>query len=136
MDPFLENPAYWPDFHSRFVNYWCEAIADALPANYEATIGERVYPVEHDPEARKLGYPDVAVTKGESDSPRPAPAPAGLTTLEPVTTPLMILEGPHETYIEILHQPERSLVAVLELMSPASKEYPGRTEYLAKRMSL
>jgi len=29
MDPFLEQPAYWPDFHSRFINVWCEAIADA-----------------------------------------------------------------------------------------------------------
>ena len=27
MDPYLEGPE-WPDFHSRFVNAWCEAIAD------------------------------------------------------------------------------------------------------------
>jgi len=39
-----------------FVN-WCEVIADALPPNYEAGLGERVYLVEHDPEARKLGIP-------------------------------------------------------------------------------
>ena len=63
MDPFLENPAYWLDFHSRFVNCWCEAIADVLPPNYEASLGERVYLVEHDPEARKLGFPDVAVSR-------------------------------------------------------------------------
>jgi hypothetical protein len=136
MDPFLENPAYWLDFHARFVNCWCEAIADALPSNYEASIGERVYLVEHEPEARKLGYPDVAVTKDASALPRASSTAATLAGLEPVTVPLLILEGPHETYIEILHQPERSLVAVLELLSPANKEYPGRTEYLAKRMAL
>src|SRR5205807_1726822 len=45
-------------------------------------------------------------------------------------------EGPRETYIEILHLPERSLVATLELLSPANKEQPGRTEYLAKRRAL
>jgi hypothetical protein len=56
--------------------------------------------------------------------------------LEPVTIPLTILEGPRETYIEILHRPDRSLVAVLELLSPANKEQPGRTEYLAKRNAL
>ncbi len=104
MDLFLENPAYWSDFHYTFINYWREAIADALPPNYEATLGERVYLVEHDPEA--------------------------------VTIPLMIMEGPRETYIEILHQPDRSLVAALELLSPANKEQPGRTEYLAKRRAL
>ena len=48
----------------------------------------------------------------------------------------MFLEGPRESYIEILYHPDRSLVAVLELLSPANKEYPGRTEYLAKRMAL
>jgi hypothetical protein len=136
MDPFVENPAYWLDFHSRFVNCWCEAVADALPPNYEASLGERVYLVEHEPEARKLGYPDVAVTQADTGLSGAPSSAGGIATLQPVTIPLMILEGPHEAYIEILHQPDRSLVAVLELLSPANKEYPGRTEYLAKRMAL
>src|SRR5437763_1741669 len=78
MDPFLELPAYWPDFHSTFINYWREAVADRLPSDYEATLGERVYLVEHDPEARRLGYHDVAVTEGErsaAPAPRPRPGP-------------------------------------------------------------
>ncbi len=138
MDPYLEDPAYWSDFHSRFINAWCEAIADALPPQYEATLGERVYLVEHDPEARKLGFPDVALTHGEQLAPtsESSAGTAATATLEPVTIPLIILEGPRETYIEILHQPDRSLVAALELPSPANKEQPGRTEYLAKRRAL
>jgi hypothetical protein len=135
MDPFLELPAYWSDFHFTFINYWREAIADVLPPDYEAALGERVYLVEHDPEARRLGYPDVAVTEGE----RAAAAierSVGAATLEPVTIPLTILEGPREAYIEILHQPERRLVSALELLSPGNKEQPGRVEYLAKRRAL
>lgn len=120
MDPYLENPAWWSDFHSRFINTWCEAIADALPGAYEASLGGRVYLVDQDPDARKLGYPDIAVTHGEG----------GSSAWE------TILEGPRESYIEILHQPDRSLVAVLELLSPANKSQPGRTEYLAKRRAL
>jgi hypothetical protein len=138
MDAYLENPVYWPDFHATFINYWREAIADALPPQYEATLGERVYLVEHDPEMRKLGFPDVAVSHGDRPSPG-AESVAGtvaMATLEPVTIPLTILEGPRETYIEILHKPDRSLIAVLELLSPANKEQPGRTEYLAKRRAL
>src|SRR6516164_8349789 len=111
MDPFLENPTYWSDFHSRFINAWCESIADALPPQYEATLGERVYLVEHSPEARKLGFPDVAVSHGERPTPTLPSSTTGATaTLEPVTIPLTILEGPRETYIEILYQPDRSLV--------------------------
>ncbi|HUY36587.1 MAG TPA: DUF4058 family protein [Pirellulales bacterium] len=136
MDPFLENPAYWLDFHSRFVNCWCEAIADVLPASYEAGIGERVYLIEHDPDVRKLCYPDMALTGEKTQSSVPPLSAGGLATLDPVTVPLMILEGPRESYIEILHHPDRTLVAVLEFLSPANKEYPGRTEYLAKRMAL
>lgn len=136
MDPFLELPAWWSDFHSTFINYWREAIADALPPNYEANLGDRVYLVEHDPDARKLGYLDLAITQGANQVSEPRPAHPGAATLEPVTIPLTILDGPRETFIEILHQPDRSLVAVLELLSPANKEYPGRTEYLAKRRAL
>lgn|SRR5487761_1150139 len=136
MDPFLEQPAYWSDFHATFINYWREAIADLLPPAYEAALGERVYLVETGPDAHKLGYPDVAVTHEQSPPPaRPAPVVAA-ATLEPVTVPLTMLEGPRETYIEILHQPERSLVAALELLSPANKEPPRRVEYLAKRRAL
>jgi hypothetical protein len=136
MDPFLEQPAFWSDFHARFVNYSCEAIADVLPPHYEATLGERVYPIERDPDKRKLGYPDAAVTREECAS-APQPSRSGATaTLEPVTIPLTILEGPRETFIEILYQSDRSLVTALELLSPANKEPPGRIEYLAKRRAV
>jgi hypothetical protein len=47
-----------------------------------------------------------------------------------------IEEETHERHIEILHRPDRTLVAVLELLSPANKEEPGRTLYLAKRNAL
>src|SRR5437588_6231155 len=107
MDPFLEHPAYWMDFHSRFINCWCEAIADTLPPHYEASLGERVYLVEHDPESRKLGYPDLAVTQSEAHMPARTSAGKGrIATLEPVTIPLTIVEGPREAYIEIHYQPD------------------------------
>ena len=35
MDPYLENPAIWSDFHPTFINYWREQIADVLPDNYD-----------------------------------------------------------------------------------------------------
>lgn len=134
MDPFLESPETWLDFHYTFINYWREAIADALPDEFEANLGERVYLVEVDPESRKLIYPDVAVSHAEPAS-RSGSASAS-ATLEPVTIPLETIEGPRETYIEILHRPDRSLVAVLELLSPANKQSPGRTEYLSKRNAI
>lgn len=135
MDPFLELPVYWSDFHSRFVNAWCEAVADALPLDYEARIDETMYLVERDPDARKLGRPDVSISQRENGAPVTGAAiPSGaVATLEPVTVPLQLLDGPRETYIEILHRPDRRLVTVLELLSPSNKTEPGRSQYLSKR---
>src|SRR5579884_3624733 len=122
MDPYLEDPAFWSDFHATFINYCREALLDCLPDNYEARIDEKVRLVEVAPAGRKRIEPDVAATRHEPSSP-PMPAPAGVATLEPVTIPLIIEEEEtHERYIEILHRPERTLVAVLELLSPANKE--------------
>ena len=134
FDPYLESPAFWSDFHARFINSWCEAIADALPNEYEAGIGDRVYLVEQDPDGRKLVFPDVAITQGDED--KQMSSQNAVATLEPVTIPLTILEGPRETYIEILHRPDRKLITTLELLSPSNKNQPGRTEYLAKRNAL
>ncbi len=133
MDPYLEGPE-WPDFHSTFVHCWREAVADGLPNDYVAKIDERVYLVETDPEVRKLIKPDVAVSRGAR--PSGARASGAVATLEPVTMRLEIIDGPRELFIEILRRPELSLVAVLELLSPANKENPGRTEYLSKRSAV
>jgi hypothetical protein len=132
MDPYLEDPAFWSDFHASFITYWRDALSDCLPDNYEARIDEKVRLVEVTPPRRKLIEPDVALTQREPTR-APSPAPAGVATLEPVTVPLRIEEETHERYIEILHRPERALVAILELLSPANKEEPGRSDYLAKR---
>lgn len=132
MDPYLERPAFWPDFHSTFINYWREAIADALPSNYEVRLGEHVYLVEQDPEARKLAIPDLSNSQDSGGDIDPCKG-GGVATLEPVTIPLTILDGPRETYIEILHRPDRRLVTTLELLSPTNKQEPGRLAYLDKR---
>lgn len=134
MDPFLEDPAFWPDFHSTFVHAWREAIADGLPDDYEARIDERVYQVETDPEVRKVIKPDIDVSHGGPVS--ESRTVGAVATLEPVTMPLEIIDDVREVFIEILHRPERSLAAALELLSPANKEDPGRTEYLSKRNAL
>ncbi len=146
MDPYLEGPADWSDFHARFINYWCEAVSGLLPDGYAARIGERVYLVEgpvsngtpetSEVETRRLIAPDVAVTRTTSAALGVEAAPSAVATLEPVTIPLLILGEVRETYIEILYRPDRSLVAVLELLSPANKEEPGCGAYLAKRNGL
>jgi hypothetical protein len=135
MDPNLETPALWSDFHASFITYWRDAIIDCLPDSYEARIDEKVNLIEIAPPRKKLIEPDVAVTHGGPVRGL-SPAPLGLATLEPVTLSLIIEEETHERHIEILHRSDRSLVAVLEMLSPGNKEEPGLAVYAARRNAL
>ena len=136
MDPYLEDPAFWSDFHSRFLTHLSDTINERLPDNYEARVDEKVNLTERSPDRIKLLEPDLAVSQDPALTPGAVSA-AGIATLEPVTIPhLPIEEEEHERWIEILHRPERSLVTVLELLSPANKEEPGFRRYLDKRNGL
>src|SRR5262245_47251803 len=46
MDPYLEDPAFWADFHLTFIGCWREAIADQLPETYEARLDETIHLVQ------------------------------------------------------------------------------------------
>jgi hypothetical protein len=135
MDPYLEDPAFWPDFHHRFIDCLCEAVADELPDAYEARLDERVNLVQMSPEIIKLIYPDVSMSHAPIAA-RAAPGGSGTLLLEPITIPHEFLEEVRETRIDILHRPDRSLVAVLEMLSPTNKTGDGFQEYRAKRKAI
>jgi hypothetical protein len=76
----------------------------------------------------------VGIDRGGRTSAWAAPAEA-VATLEP-TTMRVAIEPPdeiRERWIEIIRYPERSLVTVIELLSPSNKGSGGRGEYLDKR---
>ena len=57
MDPYLENPEIFPDFHDSFITYLREALQASLPAPYFAALGRRVW---IEVSRRSIG-PDVEV---------------------------------------------------------------------------
>ena len=134
MDPFLEDPAFWPDFHTTFLLCWREALAESLPSGYEARIAEWVQVVSKRPRRVKYMEPDLTVSRGKRAARRREAA--AVATLEPVRVPHLLPSSRRQGYIQLLHRPERSVVAVLELLSPANKENPGRQQYLHKRQEL
>jgi hypothetical protein len=135
MDPYLEHPAHWEDFHSKFINYWQEALLDSLPPHYTARVQDHVYLIEGPPPSRRTIKPDVSVQRERGGDSGGGVAVAS-ATLAPVTIPLIMPEPVRDPYIEVLYRPDRSLVAVLELLSPSNKEEPGYSIYLAKRDAL
>jgi hypothetical protein len=132
MDPYIESQGLWPDFHVKFINYLQETLADLLPDAYEVRIDERVNFIQVQDESTQRIRPDVSVAKVDSRE-ATSPATTSTATLEPVTLPETIEEEVRQAYIEILNRGDRSLVTILEVLSPANKTEPGRATYMAKR---
>src|SRR5262249_36397293 len=140
MDPYLEDLAFWPDFHASFLPYWRDYLADRLPDHYDVRLDERVNLIAMSPETVKLIYPDVSLSKrgpaASHGSKGVASGDAGTMLLEPGTIPNQLFEEVRETRVEILHRPLHSLVAVLELLSPWNKTGDGFYQYQVKRRAV
>ncbi len=139
MDPFLEDPAVFPDLHDSMIAYLREVLNAVLPAPYRAGIGSRIW-VE--PSHRRFG-PDVKVlhrTHPVNGGVKPGVGAGGVAVAEVAATePVAIeveIEEQQETFLEIYAEPGgRRVVTTIEVLSPANKTPGGhgRTPYLQKQ---
>lgn len=133
MDPYLEDPAIWPDFHLTMIVALRADLNSRLPAGYAAAADRHVW-IE-DPKGRKKRWrdPDVFVSSSKKKQKMPSSA-ANLAVAEPriITIPMQDRKG--KPFLKILDSQERRVVTVIELLSPANKS-PGvdRNSYLEKR---
>ncbi len=139
IDPYLEAQGYWPDFHHRFIADCSDQLGGLLPDQYEARIDERIklldLPDDEEERPRSI-KPDVAVV-GRS-RPMGAGREGGVAVLEevdlePVTIPNRFFLDIRERFIKVLHREDRSLVTVIEVLSPENKSSSGQSHYLAKQ---
>ena len=140
MDPYLEAPSIFPDFHDRFITHLSEAIQPELPEPYYAALGRRAWVEVSE---RFIG-PDVNVLALGSHhrAPRSGVSLRDTATIE-VTRPIVITV-PHdeqsETFVEIYvgRGSDRRLVTAIEVLSPINKRpgEKGRDLYLRKQAEL
>jgi hypothetical protein len=131
MDPYLEDPWIWPDFHLTYAVALRTELNRRLPPGYVALVDRYVWVQEPETEERKrLGNPDVFLT-GESTSKGPPAAAVAAAPVE-ITLPSPIDKG--IPYVRITDRAHRRLVTIIELLSPANKT-PGRDQdaYLMKQ---
>jgi hypothetical protein len=131
MDPYLEEPSLFPDFHGSMVPAMRAALSAVLPEGYTAYLDRYVYLQEPDGGPRvRQGKPEVYVAQRV-----PAAVGASAATLDApamVTLPFVRQEGP--LYLRIVDRTGRRIVTVIELLSPTNKETgPDREQYLTKR---
>ena len=127
MDPYLEDPARWPDVHQRLITYIADALQPQVRPRYHARMGERVYILQP---PRSL-YPDIVLT----GRPVREVSPAAVATyapevavveeeIEEIEMPVILTLLPvehREPFVEIVHAAGDEVVTVIEALSPANK---------------
>jgi hypothetical protein len=126
MDPYLEDPEIFPDFHDSLITYLRENLQANLPASYFATIGRRIW---IEVSRRSIG-PDLEVRHAirpstRTNKPAGAVAVANLPIAHPVVVKVAHDEF-REPFIEIYTRGDegKRLVASIEVLSLSNKT-PG-----------
>lgn len=139
MDPYVEAPAIWPDFHTSLVAVCREVLVPQLRPKYVVGIERRVYVLGEDDPAQRTIVPDVTVVAGDRGGRRGRAAGAVAVVREPTVILMAVDEAEvREPCVVIRAAGDRAVVTVIEVLSPANKMAGshGREEYLAKRREI
>lgn len=138
MDPFIEEPTEWGDFHSRFINALSEYLAEAVAPHFLVRIEKRVYIVPlDDSDKRQTIVPDIyVVTPPQAIAARAAAAESAITTpslIEPIYDAEV-----RDRFIEIRDARNREVVTTIEVLSPFNKAAgtEGREAFQRKRKAV
>ena len=136
MDPYLEDPAGWPNLHLNLVAEINATLNRDLRPKYFARAEERVYVSDLDDPGRRVIAPDVRIlTSPAGRDQRPAPPTGGAAVADPIVATTWLEEEIREPRVEIIDAAQRRVVTVIEVVSPANKVpgSRGRDSYRKKR---
>jgi hypothetical protein len=132
MDPFLEKPGFWQEFHNSFIYLLKFAINAELPERFLARSETRLVIDREDDKKPSRPVPDITVFAVARNTPRSRGGVA--TAIAPTSPEEIFLEARREVYLEILDRVNgHEVVMVIELLSPENKRGQGREEYLRKQ---
>lgn len=130
MNPYLEQPDFWSDFHNQLVAALARALVPMLLPKYRVVTDKWVYTVT-DTMTLALGRPDVSIQQRKLDESSVATVVQRPVQPVPVRVP-MPLEI-QQAYLEVKDATTQEVVTVVEVLSPANKTGEGRSQYQAKR---
>lgn len=127
MDPYIERPSIWADFHDCLIAAIRGALQPLLRPKYAALVQDRFYVVE----SERPIYPDVALV--ESRSPYSGVSSAAVLELDEPVVFEMAEEEIRQPYITIVEPAAGNrLVTAIEVLSPDNKA-PGSGRKIISR---
>jgi len=141
MNPYLEQPAIWQEFHSRLIVAIADELGPKLRPKYRAAVEKRVYE-DASNDLTFIGRPDTTVFQAIPDVADVASVPPLFATstsstmiAEPVMVEVPMPEEIQERYLEVRDVTTGEVVTTLELISPSNKRSGrGRSRYEEKRL--
>jgi hypothetical protein len=139
MDPYLEDPAIWPDVDAGLISEIQARLNQQLRPRYVARVEERVYISDDMDPGRRVIIPDLRVRKSRAAVPagvkRAAAGDEGDVITQGVEITELIDDEIHERLLHIYDPESREVVTVIEVISPTNKVKGsrGRKSYLQKR---
>jgi hypothetical protein len=137
MNPYLEQPLFWSEFHNRLIVAIEDALAPSLLPRYYVGVETRTY-MDSDEGALLIGIPDAVVisVKGQSQTVMPQVG-AIATQVRPQEVTLPISIEVKERYLEVREAGTDAVVTVIEVLSPKNKRKGlGRDTYEEKRQKI
>jgi hypothetical protein len=141
MDPYLEDPALWPDVHHAVIETIRDLLVPRVRPRYTVRVEQRVYLNDVDDPAFRLIVPDLRVVTPADAARQPArqaSASASAAITEPVIVPDLLDEDVAEARVEIIDRADKAVVTVIEVVSPANKVRgaAARTSFVTKRKEI
>jgi hypothetical protein len=135
MNPYLEHPVVWGDFHDSFIPAIREYLNQQIRPNYFAKVEELLFIHELASDERRFaGRADVGVVDQGTAQPRQGGAAIQAPFYGTFSAAVDIENHP---FLEIRDRENQLLITVIEVLSPANKNPgPDRNLYLAKRRQI
>jgi hypothetical protein len=141
MDPYLEQPVFWSEFHSRLIVAIADAIVPSLLPRYYVGVETRTYRNSCDGELL-IGIPDAVIlsTKLQSQGSPLSESIASAsvaTQVRPQEVMLPVSSKTKERYLEVREAGTDAVIGVIEILSPKNKRKgDGRLAYETKRQKI
>ncbi|MBB6051602.1 DUF4058 family protein [Armatimonas rosea] len=136
MDPWLESPEHWHNVHQILITLIAAQLNRILPEGFAATIDENIYLLS--PGDRFL--PDVAILRTSNNFATAPNLPGASGAVLTATMPYEIVEEADEVrepFVKVIStNAQRTVVTVIEVLSPINKTGAGREQYRKKQLEI
>ncbi len=138
MDPYLEDPAFWPGFHARLIVAISAHLNRVLPKGLYVDIEEHLWLRDEDEDdeyQQLLGRADATINESRRSGSPSAKHRPGLALKAPSADVTVTRSAPRKMrYLKVVDSAKDRVITAIELLSPANKNRSQHYDaYVAKR---